>query len=322
MTPRPPRCTGDPSAAGCPPLWRLLARLTRWRLSLAVAATAAAGVLLRDSRPDLPTLALVTAGVALLAGAGSAGNQVQERDLDGSMDRTCGRPLPMNQLTPAAAIRMALVLGGAGFALLLAAGNSPALLGLAALVCYNGLYTPLKRRSPLALLPGALCGALPPLIGWTAAGGAVADFRILLVATLIYLWQLPHFWRLADRNAADYRRAGLPVLRDLLPPRLARLARLSWSLALVAATLLLPLYGLLQATWSRLILGAAVMLLLLSARDSGKGDLEALPRRPSPAWADLGLVLLLLLLLGERLLTPAGPAIFSWGWVPAGGGPG
>ena len=186
----------------------------------------------------------------------------------------------------------------------MAAGPVPALFGSLALVCYNGIYTPLKRVTPLALLPGALCGALPPLIGWSAAGGDPADFRILLIATLIYLWQLPHFWRLADRHADDYRRAGLPVLQDCLSPRLARLARLSWSLALVAVSLQIPLFGLLRSLPSRLLLTAAVLGLALSALRPGTGTPDH-PRRPVPAWADLCLVLLLLLLLGERFLLPA-----------------
>jgi heme o synthase len=310
--------SGDPTAAG-PPLWRLLGRLTRWRLSLAVAATAAAGTLLHGGRSLSPALLLTAAGVALLAAAGSAANQVQERDLDGWMRRTCSRPLPQGQLTPAAASGIALGLGAGGLGLLLAAGVGPALLGLAALACYNGLYTPLKRVSPLALLPGALCGALPPLIGWTAAGGSSADFRILLVATLLYLWQLPHFWRLADRHAADYRRAGLPVLQDRLSPRLARLARCSWTLAMIAASVLLPLFGLLRSPLSRLILGSTVLLLAVTTIVPARTGITSAPPRAAPAWADLCLVVVLLLLLGERLLDPVGPGILSSLWPPAGG---
>ncbi len=299
----------DSPAISQPPWWRVLGRLTRWRLSLAVAVTAAAGTLLHNGRSNGFELALTTLGVALLAAAGSAGNQVQERDLDSRMERTCGRPLPMGQLSPIGAALVAFFLGAGGTGLLLSMGAIPALLGLAALACYNGLYTPLKRCTPLALLPGALCGALPPLIGWSAAGGSLTDFRILLVAALIYLWQLPHFWRLADRNAADYRRAGLPVLRDRLPPPLERLARLAWTLSMVAVTLLLPLFGLLQATLSRWLLGSAALLLCGSALSPEKRHPE-----PGPAWADLCLVLLLLLLLGERLLPPGGTSIMTGLW--------
>lgn len=300
-------------------LWSPLGRLTRWRLSLAVAATTAAGALLQDPAGSGTTLLLATGGVALLAAAGSAGNQLQERDLDARMLRTRERPLPSGRLAPATAAAIALLLLAVGSSLLLACGWRPALLGLAALGCYNGLYTPLKRRTPLALLPGALCGALPPLIGWSAAGGAVGDYRILLVAALLYLWQLPHFWWLADRHAADYRRAGLPVLQDCLPPPLVRLARFAWTLALAALTLLLPLFGLLQSPLSRLLLAGAPLVLIASAL-LPLGRFPATGRRPP--LADLCLVLLLLLLLGERLLGPGTTSALTGLWPAPGGLPG
>lgn len=293
------------------PSWpRLLGRLTRWRLSLAVAAAAAFGTLLHGGRPTWLLLP-VTAGVALLAAAASAGNQFQERDLDARMLRTRNRPLPRGELTPTGALAVALALAAGGIALLGAVGLLPALLGLAALGCYNGLYTPLKRCTPLALLPGALCGALPPLIGWSAAGGHPSDFRIVLVAALFYLWQLPHFWRLAEKYATDYRRAGLPLVQELLPGRLGRLARQSWVLATACAALLLPLYGLLQTPLSRTVLPAAILLLALSS------PLRRTAAQAGPAWADLGMVLLVLLLLGDRLLAagpalPAGRLLASW----------
>lgn len=283
---------------------RLLGRLTRWRLALAVAATGLAGEVLAGGCTPA-SLTITATGIALLAAAASAGNQVQERDLDGRMRRTCHRPLPTGRLSPRQGLGIALGLGAGGLLLLGQAGWQPVLLGAAALGCYNGLYTPLKRRTPLALLPGALCGALPPLIGWTAAGGAIGDYRILLVATLVYLWQLPHFWRLADRHAEDYRRAGLPVLQEHLGPQLATLARLAWTLALAAAMVLLPLFGLLQSFTSRLLVGAALLVLLFSVLPGRRPRKTGPLPRGGPAWADLCLVLLLLLLLGERLLAPA-----------------
>ncbi|AMV73320.1 hypothetical protein JCM30471_17220 [Desulfuromonas carbonis] len=280
------------------PLWPTrLGRLTRYRLSLAVAASTGAGALLAPTPPQLPLLLLAFAGTGLLAAAGSALNQVQERDLDARMLRTCQRPLPAGQITPGGALALAAAIALCGLALLATTGPLPLLLGLAALCCYNGLYTPLKRRTPLALLAGAGCGALPPLIGWSAAGGALTDFRILLLIALLYLWQLPHFWRLAEKHAADYRRAGLPLLQDRLDPQLARLARQSWSLAAASVALLLPLFGLLQAPWARVALIFIALLLALSAwlrRPAGSAG---------PAWADLAILLLFLLLIGDRFAT-------------------
>ncbi len=278
-----------------PPWPTRLGRLVRYRLSLAVAASAGAGALLAPAPPQLPLLLVAFAGTGLLAAAGSALNQVQERDLDARMLRTCQRPLPAGQIPPVVARVLAVAIALSGLALLATSGLVPALLGLSSLCCYNGLYTPLKRRTPLALLAGAGCGALPPLIGWSAAGGAITDFRILLLITLLYLWQLPHFWRLAEKHAADYRRAGLPLLQDRLDPQLARLARQSWSLAAASVALLLPLFGLLQAPWARLALVFLALLLALSAwlrRPAGSAG---------PAWADLAILLLFLLLIGDRI---------------------
>ena len=142
---------------------RALFRLFRPRLALVNGVAAAGGYLLFPAVVDAASLTAVVAGVALLAAGGSALNQVQESDLDLLMVRTCRRPLPRGDLTPVTAT----VLGSAclltGFlALVFSGGLLPALLGVAALAWYLGIYTPLKRRTPFALPLGAVCGALPP----------------------------------------------------------------------------------------------------------------------------------------------------------------
>jgi len=290
----------------------VLARLTRLRLSLAVTAAALAGLLLEHPRPGWTAGLALSLGVWTLAAGASALNQLQERDIDALMRRTRGRPLPAGQLRPRTALMIAAGLSAGGLALLGLGGPEPALFGLAALLCYNGLYTPLKRRTPLALLPGALCGAIPVLIGWSFGGGSPGDFRILLVAALLYLWQLPHFWRLADKNAADYRHAGLPLLRDRMAEPQAGLVRAAWTLALAVVALLLPLFGLLTTTFGCGVLLGVVLILVGSAL----GPLR--PRRPAaalsravPAWPDVCLLLLMLLLLGERLLVAPGTDLLA-----------
>ena len=107
-----------------------------------------------------------------MAMAASALNEVQERDLDARMERTRLRPIPRGAVSPRAAVLFASALGTLGFLLLrMASDFRPALLGLLAWGWYNGLYTPLKRFSAFAVVPGAVIGALPPAMGWTAAGG-------------------------------------------------------------------------------------------------------------------------------------------------------
>ena len=122
----------------------------------------------------------------------------------------------------------------------------PALLGAAALAWYLGVYTPLKRRTPFALAVGALCGALPPLIGWCLAGGNPTDYRVMLLSGLLYLWQVPHFWFLQRRHGDDYRRAGIPlVATSAKGADLAAFSRL-WIFALIAGAVLLPAFGIIE----------------------------------------------------------------------------
>lgn len=231
-------------SAPLPLLVRDLAALLRWRLALGNTLAALAGALLTPAPLPAAKLLAALAGVTLLAAAASALNQWQERDLDARMERTRQRPLVAGRLTDVA-LPLAATLAACGLLLLAACGPWPALLGLAALLCYNGLYTPLKRSSTAALPIGALCGALPPLIGWCAAGGTLADPHGWLLAGLLLLWQPPHVWLLSLRYAADYRRAGLPTLATHFGagPLLA-LCRL-WTGALLAGALLLPALGLL-----------------------------------------------------------------------------
>ncbi|MBU5611871.1 protoheme IX farnesyltransferase [Geomonas azotofigens] len=206
------------------------------------ATAALGGYLLCRTQPQ-PDAFPLFAGVALMACAASAFNQVLERDIDAVMDRTKRRPLAAGELGVPGGLSIALVTLGAGAMLLNLIGPLPLGLALVTLLWYLLVYTPLKRRTPFALLVGAVCGALPPLIGWSAAGGAVTDFRIVLLCGILYLWQVPHFWMLQKRHAEDYRRARIP----LFVPRSFRGPApflVLWLVAMVAATLMLPVFGL------------------------------------------------------------------------------
>ena len=147
--------------------------------------------------------------MALLAAGGSAINQVLEHDLDHLMIRTKLRPIPNNDLTITTATLFGCLCILSGFVLLYESGGAqPALLGIVALVWYLAIYTPLKRRTPFALIIGAVCGALPPIIGWCIAGGNPFDYQVMLLAGLLYLWQIPHFWLFQRRFVDDYRPSG------------------------------------------------------------------------------------------------------------------
>jgi len=124
--------------------------------------------------------------------------------------------------------------------------QKPGFGGLAVL-WYNGVYTPLKRLTAFAVAPGALIGALPPAIGWTAAGGSAGDLRLLALAFFFFIWQVPHFWLLLFKYGEEYAEAGFPSITRLFST--TQLGRLTfvWMLATAAASLLLPLYGVSRA---------------------------------------------------------------------------
>ena len=222
----------------------MLSRLFRLRLVLVNGCAAVGGYLLYPAEPEMPTLCALFVAVSLLAAAGSALNQVLERDLDALMQRTENRPLVRGDLSPAAAMLIGAACIAAGVSILAAIGGPlPALTGAAALVWYLAVYTPLKRRTPFALALGGLCGTAGPVIGWCVAGGGPADFRVVLLGGILYLWQVPHFWLLQRRHAGDYRRAGFPLF---IPHGdgggLAPVCRL-WLVAMIAGALMLPAFG-------------------------------------------------------------------------------
>jgi heme o synthase len=198
--------------------------LTKPRLNVLVVASSAAGYYLgRSSAADAPLgtsawamLGAVT-GTALVAAGAAVLNQVSERASDALMRRTRHRPLPDGRVGAPEARVFGIALSVAGLALLASRANAlAAALALATLVVYLGVYTPMKRRTPVATLVGAVPGALPPLIGWTAASGALGAGGVALFA-IVFLWQIPHFMAIAWLYRDDYAAAGFPVLPVVEP---------------------------------------------------------------------------------------------------------
>ena len=221
-----------------------LAGLLRPRVSLAVAAGSLFGALYHGGPIDAGTVLAPAGAFALCAGC-SVLNQLQERDADARMVRTRNRPLAAGRVSVPAALSLAVLLCLGGLGLFLLAGGWPLSgLGLCIIAVYNGLYTPLKRVTPAALLAGGFAGAVPPLTGWLAAGGQGLDPRILAVTIIFYLWQVPHFWLLAEKHRADYKRAGFAVVGGALSPTLrARLMAVWVGAYFVALGGLLGLAG-------------------------------------------------------------------------------
>jgi protoheme IX farnesyltransferase len=183
-------------------------------------------------------------GVFLLACGACALNELLEREPDGRMARTKERPIPSGRISPkAAALAAAALLTAGGLCVLWAAGWAAFLLGLFAAAWYDGVYTPLKKRTPFAAAAGSLSGAVPPAIGWAAAAQPLCDPRLSALCFFFCLWQIPHFWLLVPEHGEDSERAGLPTLTGILD--LGSVTRLIcvWMSVTAASCLLLPLFG-------------------------------------------------------------------------------
>jgi protoheme IX farnesyltransferase len=242
MDERSARETNAP--ASCVPCrLSVYARLSKGSLVVMVALTAAAGFLLAGRHLlDLPRLLWLMIGTALIAAGANAFNQCWEVQADALMQRTRGRPLPALQIGRTCAFLWAASASVAGV-LVLACGTNwlAASLGLSAEAIYLLAYTPLKKRSPLCTLVGAVCGAIPPLMGWAAASGEIG-YGAWLLAALLFVWQIPHSLALAWLHRADMARAGFRVLpaADAAGRSTAEFCLL-YSLALVPLSLCLGL---------------------------------------------------------------------------------
>lgn len=226
--------------------------LARPRISAMVAGAALFGFLLGwESGAPLGAGLAVCAGSFALCGGCSALNQVQERVLDARMRRTASRPVPAGRMSPSLATLWAVALMAVGLALYAAAGflgagprgaGALVLAGVGVVALYNGLYTPLKRLTGLAVLVGGVPGAMPPYVGWLAAGGAPDAPGILAVCVVVYLWQVPHFWMLAELHHADYAAARLPLPPVRLPVAVYRPLMYLWVVAYFTTALTLPVF--------------------------------------------------------------------------------
>ena len=246
--------------------------LTKPRLNVLVVATSAAGYYLGapggsggPGTIDAVSIVSAVAGTALVAGGAAVLNQVCERDTDLLMRRTRLRPLPDGRVPPADATIFGLALSFAGVALLATRANlMAAALALATLVVYLLVYTPMKRRTPLATLVGAVPGALPPLIGWTASHGAISVGGGILFA-IVFLWQIPHFMAIAWLYRDDYAKAGFPMLPVVEPEgRRAGRQAVIYSLALLPVSLVPTVIGVSGKAYFGIALVLGVALLVLA----------------------------------------------------------
>lgn len=190
-----------------------------WRLAkvplcgLIGCSTVFGGALAVDA--TLSSLVGTACGVMLVAMAGATGNSLQERHIDGRLPRTAARPLVQGEASIGYAILQLCILTASGLLLQAIYSQEPLLssfLTLLALALYNGVYTTLKQRTLLALPVGAICGGLPPVIGWIGSGGLLLSYTSLLLFSLLILWQIPHFGLILLMYRHDYLVLNQPTL--------------------------------------------------------------------------------------------------------------
>ncbi len=191
---------------------RAFPELLKVRLSFLVAFSCAFGFVLASREVDMMKLLMVFAGAFLVSGSSITINQIIERDLDKVMTRTMKRPLPTQRVN----VQEAWIFCGlclvVGTTLLIVYTNPlTTMLSLLSMVLYSFVYTPLKRVGPIAVFVGAIPGALPPLLGWTAATGAIT-YEAWIIFGIQFIWQFPHFWAIAWVADDDYKKAGFKLL--------------------------------------------------------------------------------------------------------------
>ena len=207
-----------------------IAALFKVRLGFFVVMSAILGWFMAVESLDLKSFLLLTIGGYLLTGASNGLNQVIEKRVDGLMERTAERPLPAGRMEPWQAILYSVLAGIIGLGCLFTLNPLSGWLGVAALVSYAFIYTPLKSRSTLSVFVGAFPGALPPMIGYVAATG---DFGIEpgTLFAVQFMWQFPHFWAIAWLAHDDYQKAGY----HMLPFRAGRTQESAWQILMYTA---------------------------------------------------------------------------------------
>jgi protoheme IX farnesyltransferase len=276
-----------------PSLFRDLVALTKPRITMMVVSTALGGFWLArrfgGEGHDMRALVLMLVGTTLVVSGANTLNMYLERDTDALMGRTRRRPLPSGRMKPSTALAFGLALSALAIPILTFGVNAiTGLLGSIALLSYVLLYTPLKRRTTASLLIGAVPGAIPPLLGWTAVSGRI-EWPGLAFFGVLFFWQIPHFLAIAVFQRDDYARAGLKIMPVVRGERATRHHILGYLVALVAVTLVLaplggPVYlgtavalgaafcalgvkGLFRTTaatpWARQIFGASIVYLFL-----------------------------------------------------------
>ncbi len=222
---------------------KAFAEMLKFRLSLLVAFSCAFGFVLASGELNWFRLLMLFTGGFLLSGASIVINQIKEKDYDKLMTRTMNRPLPTERVSVQEAALFGAICAVAAIVILMVFTNPlTTLLSIISMILYSFVYTPLKRVGPVAVFVGAIPGALPPLLGWTAATGVISH-EALIIFGIQFIWQFPHFWAIAWVADDDYKKAGF----KLLPSGGTR--DINTAIQIMVYTMFLIPFGLLPATF-------------------------------------------------------------------------
>lgn len=282
----------------------ILLDLAKIRISLLATLTTATGHLLATGKITTHMLG-PTVAVFLLSCGSCAFNQYQEREIDQWMDRTKSRPIPSGRLNPETALWISVGLILSGFLILFrGSGDLASALGLLAVLWYNLIYTPLKQKTAFAAVPGALVGAIPPVLGWVAGAGSILDPRIWGVALFFFVWQIPHFWLLALDFSKDYEKAGLPSITQLFSTQQIKRIVFIWLLSTGVAGLSFSCSGLIHSHFVSLFLFAATSWFIWNAIDFLRFNSQGTGPRMVFTKLNIYALFVLFLLSVDRLLSP------------------
>jgi len=244
---------------------KIILELSKIRITFLIALTTLLGYILAIDSFESFSLYPVF-GIFLLACGAAALNHYQERRTDAMMARTMNRPLPSGKISASNSLMISVFFLLLGSFILLTKSNLMTLgIGLYTFFWYNAVYTPLKRMTAFAIIPGSLVGALPPIAGWAAGGGDVLNHGILLIAAYFFIWQIPHFWLLLMIYGKDYDKGGFPNLTNIFSISRLKMITFSWIILTGVTAVSINFNGLLIYPVSAFILLAVCLWLIFES---------------------------------------------------------
>ena len=246
---------------------RLFLELIKFRLSFLVTFSSVFGFLLSSNYINYFSLFILIISGFFITGSSVINNQIIEKDSDKLMNRTKNRPLPTNKISSRNALFISLALSITGLILMVLFLNKlTALLSFLSLIIYTFLYTPLKKVGPIAVFVGAIPGALPPLIGWVASTNDIS-LEALIIFSIQFIWQFPHFWATAWVSDDDYKRAGFKLLPNNGKKNFSTAVNImTYTMFLIPLGLLPTIFGITGLTSGVVAVVCAILFLIQTLR--------------------------------------------------------